>query len=140
MSDVFSVRIGVRGYELDSLGHVNQAEYLRYAEHARWEFLRLAGVGVDTLAAAGIAPVALENTIRYRRELRAGDEVDVTCAFVLGRGRTFQIDQEMRRTDGVLAAEFTATGGIMDLKERRLLSDPIDRLRALATHPEALGL
>ena len=28
--------IQVRGYELDSFGHVNHANYLNYLEHARW--------------------------------------------------------------------------------------------------------
>ena len=27
----------VRGYELDSFGHVNNAVYLNYLEQARWE-------------------------------------------------------------------------------------------------------
>ena len=46
MDDVFSVRVKVRGYELDTQGHLNWAEYLHYAEHARWEFLGLqAAVG-----------------------------------------------------------------------------------------------
>ena len=41
---MFQVRVTVRGYELDSLGHLNQAVYLQYAEHARWEILRAAGL------------------------------------------------------------------------------------------------
>ena len=44
MEDVFSVRVKVRGYELDTQGHLNWAEYLHYAEHARWEFLAAAGI------------------------------------------------------------------------------------------------
>lgn len=51
MGDPFQVRIKVRGYELDTQGHVNQAEYLHYAEHARWELLQAAGITQDTLAA-----------------------------------------------------------------------------------------
>jgi acyl-CoA thioester hydrolase len=41
----FAVRIAVRGYELDSNGHLNRAVYLQYAEHARWEQLRASGIG-----------------------------------------------------------------------------------------------
>lgn len=40
----FSVDVTVRGYELDTQGHLNQAVYLQYAEHARWELLRAAGL------------------------------------------------------------------------------------------------
>ncbi|MGP3910330.1 acyl-CoA thioesterase [Nonomuraea sp. 10N515B] len=136
----FSVRIAVRGYELDAQGHVNSAVYHQYGDHARWECLRAAGISIDDLLTSGIGPVTLENTIRYHRELRGGDEVDVTCAFEWGEGRTFLVRQEFRRADGVLAAEMTGVGGLMDLQARRLLGDPRSRWRALARAPEILGL
>ncbi|WP_327584426.1 acyl-CoA thioesterase [Nonomuraea sp. NBC_00507] len=137
---IFSVRIAVRGYELDTQGHVNSAVYHQYGDHARWECLRAAGISIDDLLTSGIGPVTLENTIRYHRELRGGDEVDVTCAFEWGEGRTFLVSQEFRRADGVLAAEMTGVGGLMDLQARRLLGDPRSRWRALARTPEILGL
>lgn len=136
----FRVRIAVRGYELDPRGHLNQAVYLQYAEHARWECLRAAGISHDTLAATGIGPAALENTIRYRAELRGGDEVDVTCAFTWGGGKTFRIAQDFLRPDGTLVAELTGVGGMLDLVQRRLVDDPIARFRSLATAPAVLGL
>jgi acyl-CoA thioester hydrolase len=140
MSEPFTVRIGVRGYEVDSQGHLNQAIYLQYAEHVRWEMLRTLGISQDKLIASGVGPVALENTIRYHRELRGGDEVDVSCAFEWGGGKTFLIKQEFRRVaDGELAAELTATAGILDLERRRLVSDPAERFRALASDVELLG-
>ena len=64
MAGVFTVRITVRGYELDTQGHLNQAVYLQYAEHARWELLRAAGITQDALIDSGVGPVALETTIR----------------------------------------------------------------------------
>ncbi|MGP3957307.1 acyl-CoA thioesterase [Nonomuraea sp. 3N208] len=136
----FSVRIAVRGYELDTQGHVNGAVYHQYGDHARWECLRAAGISIDDLLTSGIGPVTLENTIRYHRELRGGDEVDVTCAFEWSDGRTFLVRQEFRRADGVLAAEMTGVGALMDLQARRLLADPRSRWRALARTPEILGL
>ncbi|NBE99365.1 acyl-CoA thioesterase [Nonomuraea sp. KC401] len=136
----FSVRIAVRGYELDGQGHVNNAVYFQYGDHARWECLRAAGISVDDLWDHGIGPVTLENTIRYHRELRAGDEVDVTCAFEWGEGKTFRVRQEFRKPDGELAAEMTGVGGLMDLEVRRLLDDPKTRWRALARTPAVLGL
>jgi len=83
----FQVRIAVRGYELDMNGHLNQAVYLQYAEHARRECVRAAGIAEDKQQAAGVGPVVLETTIRFRRELRGGDEVDVSCEFIWGKGR-----------------------------------------------------
>lgn len=136
----FRVRITVRGYELDPQGHVNQAVYLQYAEHARWEYLRAAGLSYEALAATGCGPAALENTIRYRAELRGGDEVDVSCEFRWGGGKTFEIVQEFRRPDGTLVAELTGRGGVLDLARRQLVADPAGQLRSLAATPEVLGL
>ncbi|MFE3635680.1 acyl-CoA thioesterase [Streptomyces cellostaticus] len=140
MAEPFSVRVTVRGYETDVQGHLNQAVYLNYAEHARWSLLQAAGMTQAGLRARGVGPVALETTIRYRRELLAGDEVDVSCAFEWGEGKTFRIRQEMRKPDGTVAAEVTAVGGMLDLTERKLLSDPRKVFGALATDPGLLGL
>ncbi|MEV5148011.1 acyl-CoA thioesterase [Streptomyces sp. NPDC052727] len=140
MAEPFSVRVTVRGYETDVQGHLNQAVYLNYAEHARWSLLQAAGISQARLVGQGVGPVALETTIRYRRELLAGDEVDVTCAFEWGEGKTFRIRQEIVKTDGTLAAEVVAVGGLLNLAERKLLADPREVFKELATDPGLFGL
>ncbi|AEY92544.1 MULTISPECIES: acyl-CoA thioesterase [Streptomyces] len=140
MAEPFSVRVTVRGYETDVQGHLNQAVYLNYAEHARWSLLQAAGISQARLVGRGVGPVALETTIRYRRELLAGDEVDVTCAFEWGEGKTFRIRQEIVKADGTLAAEVVAVGGLMDLAARKLLADPREVFGELATDPGLFGL
>jgi acyl-CoA thioester hydrolase len=137
---VFTVRIVVRGYELDTQGHLNQAVYLQYAEHARWEGLRAAGLSQDTLISSGVGPVALETTIRYLRELRGGDEVDVSLAFEWGSGKTFRIVQGFAKPDGTAVAELVGIGGLLDLQARRLIADPAERFRSLATDLKLLDL
>lgn len=140
MSEPFSVRVTVRGYETDVQGHLNQAVYLSYAEHARWSLLREAGITQSALAARGVGPVVLETTIRYRRELLADDEVEVSCAFSWGSGKTFRMEQVLTRTDGTVSAEITAVGGVLDLGRRRLLPNPQGVFRELAGNPGAFGL
>ncbi|WP_217238943.1 thioesterase family protein [Streptomyces sp. AC555_RSS877] len=140
MSEPFSVPVTVRGYETDVQGHLNQSVYLNYAEHARWSLLRAAGISQAGLIGKGVGPVALETTIRYRRELLAGDEVEVTCAFHWGEGKTFRIEQTIRKTDGTVAAEITAVGGLMDLKKRKLVADPREQFKELASDPSLFGL
>ncbi|MEU3277636.1 acyl-CoA thioesterase [Streptomyces antibioticus] len=140
MQEPFSVRVTVRGYETDTQGHVNQSVYLNYAEHARWSLLHAAGITQTALQARGVGPVALETTIRYRRELLAGDEVDITCAFLWGEGKTFRIEQTIRKADGTVSAEITAVGGLLDLKERRLVADPREHFKELASDPGLFGL
>jgi len=140
VTEPYAVPVTVRGYETDVQGHLNQSVYLNYAEHARWSLLRAAGITQAGLIGSGVGPVALETTIRYRRELLAGDEVEVSCAFEWGEGKTFRIQQTIRKTDGTVAAEITAVGGLMDLKERRLVTDPRKYFKELATDPALFGL
>ncbi|GHI99611.1 thioesterase [Streptomyces olivaceus] len=140
MSEPFSVPVTVRGYETDTQGHLNQAVYLNYAEHARWSLLRAAGIPQSELVAGGVGPVALETTIRYRRELLAGDEVTVTCAFEWGQGKTFRIRQLIRKADGTVAAEVEGVAGLMDLTARKLVADPRQRFKELAADPGLFGL
>jgi acyl-CoA thioester hydrolase len=142
MSEPFRVLVAVRGYELDVNGHLNWANYLHYAEHARWECLRAAGLTYPVLDGAGLGPVNLEANVRFLRELRDGEDVAVSCAFEWGESKTFRVRQEFTRggADGELAAEVTTVSGVIDQQTRRLVPDPAGRLRSLATAPGMMGL
>jgi acyl-CoA thioester hydrolase len=140
VSEPYSVPVTVRGYETDVQGHLNQSVYLNYAEHARWSLLDAAGITQARLIAGGVGPVSLETTIRYRRELLAGDEVEVTCSFEWGGGKTFRIQQTIRKKDGTVAAEITAVGGLLDLQKRRLVAHPDEVFKELAADPALFGL
>jgi acyl-CoA thioester hydrolase len=138
MEKSFSIRIKVRGYELDQQGHLNQAVYTQYAEHARWEFLQAAGVTPDVLGAAGIGPVLLKATVKFQRELRGGDEVDVGCVISGGQGKLVELTQRFHKPDGVSVARIDCVLGLLDLTTRQLISDPRAKLLELATRPEVL--
>lgn len=140
MDDRFMVRVEARGYEVDANGHVAGSVLLQYAQHARWACLKAAGIDQAVLREQGIGPVSLEERIRYHREVYAGDEVDVSCVFVWGDGKTFRIEQEIRTPDGTLTAEITNVGGLLDLTRRRLIDDPGQAWRSAASAPELLGL
>lgn len=124
----FRVQIKVRHYELDTLGHLNHAVYHSYAEVARLELLEKAGGMSERMRQAQLASVLLESRISFRRELRAGDIVDVTCQPQFGSGKTFQLDSNIYKADGTLSAEITCTLGLMDLQRRKLVADPRQRL------------
>jgi acyl-CoA thioester hydrolase len=120
----FSVRIEVRGYELDALGHVNHAVYHQYAEVARTKAFVVAGCDWDALTERRTAPVLLTTTVNFRRELRANDEVDVSCTAKFGDGKTFTLEQLITKADGTLSAEVYCVLGMMDLDARKLHADP----------------
>lgn len=137
---VFSVPVTVRGYELDTQGHLNQAVYLQYSEHARWELLRAAGIQQNDLVAGGIGPIVVEVNVKYLRELRGGDEVDVTCEFIWAEGKVYQLKQQILKKDGTVCADIVVVGGILDLQARKLVPNPAERLAAVASDPSVLGI
>ncbi|EHR49345.1 putative thioesterase [Saccharomonospora marina XMU15] len=122
--ETFRIRLKVRHYELDSLGHVNHAVYHSYGEVARLELFEKAGGGPGSSHDQRLAPVMLESHISFRRELRSGEEIDVTCRAKFGDGKTFRMDSGIYKADGTLSAEITCTLGLMDLERRKLVADP----------------
>ncbi|MCR6487733.1 acyl-CoA thioesterase [Amycolatopsis sp. OK19-0408] len=117
----FRTRIKVRHYELDTLGHLNHAVYHSYGEVSRLELLEAAGA---LKGLGNVASVLLETNVVFRRELRAGDEVDVTCDVKFGTGKTFKMDSTITKLDGTVAAEISCTLGMMDLELRKLVPNP----------------
>jgi acyl-CoA thioester hydrolase len=139
-SQLTGTHVTVRGYEIDALGHVAHTVYLQYAEHARWDRMAAAGLDVQTLLGAVVMPIMLETTLIFRKELRFGDEVEIGCDFEWGEGRTAKVRQAIVRADGVLAAEVNSVAGLLDLSARKLVVDPIGKLRSLASAPDLLGI
>jgi YbgC/YbaW family acyl-CoA thioester hydrolase len=72
--------ITVRGYELDSYGHVNNAVYLQYYEQARWEMMKELGF-LDRLKESRLSVVVVESLVRYMREICMFDELVVESTF-----------------------------------------------------------
>jgi len=66
----------VRGYELDSYGHVNNAVFLQYLEQARWEFTRDRGI-LGEFCARELFLVVVETHIRYMQEAKLFDRLSV---------------------------------------------------------------
>ncbi|MEV7099230.1 acyl-CoA thioesterase [Amycolatopsis sp. NPDC051045] len=134
----FRTRIKVRHYELDTLGHLNHAVYHSYGEVARLELFEAAG-GLEGFMKAKLAAVLLETHVVFRRELRAGDVVDVTCEVKFGSGKTFKMDSNVIKVDGTLAAEISCTLGLMDLERRKLVADPRVRFEAAGSDLKRLS-
>ncbi len=72
----FEYFVSVRGYELDSFGHLNNAVYLNYIEQAQWEILKKTGT-LGHFNEREIIPAIIETNIRYIREAKIFDELVV---------------------------------------------------------------
>lgn len=71
---MFEYNFSVRGYELDSYGHVNHAVYLNYLEQARWEIIRQIGM-LDKLTQEEKKLVVIKVEVRYVKEIKLFDEL-----------------------------------------------------------------
>ncbi len=104
-----TVRFAVRQYELDLLGHVNNAVYLNWVEQVAIEHVEALGFGRDWSLAQGGAWVVREHHVTYRQPIVYGDAVLVTTiptdlAGVRGVRRT----EIHREADGALVTEVTS--------------------------------
>lgn len=129
----------MRNYEVDLNGHVNHAVYHQYGEHARSEHMRAAGFTLQVQRERQIGMVVLESRIRYLRELLLGDEVEITSEVAFGSGKSFRIEHEFNRSDGVCASEISCVMGLLDMTTRRLVADPGGTLASFSGRPELLA-
>ncbi|KEZ77237.1 tol-pal system-associated acyl-CoA thioesterase [Salinisphaera hydrothermalis] len=105
MSDVPTpFHIGVRVYyeDTDATGVVYHANYLRYFERARTEWLEAQGLGHQSLADAyGIVFTLADLSIRFRRPARLDDRLSVSAAVAERTRARVVFEQEITR-DGAL--------------------------------------
>src|SRR3954465_1067516 len=102
--DPFIWPVRVYYEDTDAAGIVFYANYLKFFERARTEWLRGLGFGQEQLRSdAGIAFVVSETQLRYRRPARLDDVIDVSVAVIHLGQASLEIAQEARRADELLA-------------------------------------
>jgi len=120
-----TIRIDVRDGDLDELGHVNNANYLRYAEEAARAHSAARGFPLEAYMALGALPVVRKHEIRYRKPATAGEALDVTTELKrLDRRRATRHTDIRRASDGTLLAEAVTEWVWIDAEEGRLVSVP----------------
>lgn len=119
----------VRGCELDSFGHVNNAVYLQYAETAVWHFFRKSG-HLDKLFERGLFPVIMESTQRYIHELRLFDEVRIESEFRTSGGIISYKHKMINEGTGQISCRISGKIAFVD-KERMICSVPDELMEYL---------
>jgi acyl-CoA thioester hydrolase len=101
----FTFQVRVYYEDVDIGGVVYYANYLRYFERARSEWLRSLGVNQEQLAAVeGIGFVVSRAEIDFRIGARLDDLLNVTVKVVEKKRTYFWLVQEARREDGQVCA------------------------------------
>jgi len=119
-------RLTVRGYELDSFGHVNNSVYLQYSETALWDFLGSNGL-TDTLEEEGLFPVILESRQRYIRELKMFDRVRIETELSCSGGIVSYRHDMINETAELLSCR--VAGKLAYVNRERIICDIPDRIR-----------
>lgn len=121
----FTQRWPVRGYELDSNGHVNNAVYLSWAEEMATAHAEAAGHGRGWSAARGGGWVIRRSEITYHHPAVYGDVVELTVVVELVKGARGVRRTTMRRVpDGTLFAEVLTEWVWVRLADGRATSVP----------------
>jgi acyl-CoA thioester hydrolase len=136
VSAPFEHRLRVYWEDTDAGGVVFYANYLKFFERARTEWLRALGFGQETLRTErGLMFVVAETTVRYLAPARLDDLVAVT-AVLAHRGRaSLDIEQEASRVQpapGGRLAEGRIRIGCVEAATLRPTRIPDDLLARLA--------
>ena len=101
----FNIPVRVYYEDVDLGGVVYYANYLRYFERARSEWLRSLGVNQEQLAAVeGIGFVVVRAEIDYKIGARFDDELSISVVPVEMKRAWFWLEQEARLADGRICA------------------------------------
>ena len=73
----FVTHLRVRHYEMDWLGHVNNAVYFHYLEHAAWEHSESLGMTLERYKELGGVFIMRKMEIDYLRPAVAGDTLEI---------------------------------------------------------------
>ena len=100
----FQHRMRVYWEDTDAGGVVFYANYLKFFERARTEWLRALGVGQQALRdTTGAIFVVTDTSVRYRAPARLDDELRVTVALRQRGAASMTIAQQAWRGDTLLA-------------------------------------
>lgn len=106
---MFQVTLTTRSYEMDSLGHVNNAVYLNYLEHCRMQWLYSHGITAVDFQRTKTYPVVVNVNINYKRELTDGQQIIVTVEEMERSDRRVIFKQTIVDEKGTLYADARVT-------------------------------
>ncbi|RQP24969.1 tol-pal system-associated acyl-CoA thioesterase [Piscinibacter terrae] len=129
----FRLRLRVYWEDTDAGGVVFFANYLKFFERARTEWLRAKGFGQERLRTdTGAMFVVADTSVKYFSPARLDDELDVTVRITEAGRATLAIEQQAWRDDALLAQGSIRIGCVDagTFKPRRI---PTELLQAIPT-------
>lgn len=124
----FSIPIRVYFEDTDAGGVVYHANYLKFLERARTDWLRHHGITQSRLKAQrGLLFAIVECHVRFRAPARLDDELAVSCVLESRRSASLAFTQEVRRAgDGLLLVDAAVRAASLDAETFRPVPLPED--------------
>ena len=105
--------------DTDSGGIVYYANYLKFCERSRTEWLRSSGASQQQMLEEGAGFVVVKIAGRYVSSARLDDLLTVTCVPVRLRGASLSVAQRIYNQRGQLLFEFECRLAFMDMRAGR---------------------
>ncbi len=100
----FSFPIRIYYEDTDAGGIVYYANYLKYAERARTEFLRHLGINQEEmLKNLSLGFVVRYCNINYKSPAKLDDALNITCKITELKGASLKMEQKLYRGDTILS-------------------------------------
>lgn len=124
-NQIFCYSYLVTEKDIDTFMHVNNANYMRFMEDARWDFITKNGYGLERVREERKGPVLLESHLRFRRELKNREWIHIYSQ-IHGRlnEKIYQLKQIVIKENGILSCEAMMTIGFFHTDERKLIAPP----------------
>lgn len=104
----FQLEMGVRDYECDMQGIVNNSVYQNYMEHTRHEFIKTMGLDFAQLTADDVIVVVARIEIAFKNSLVSGDKFE-SCAKLYKSGVKYMFEQAIFNAE---TGQVVATGKV----------------------------
>jgi acyl-CoA thioester hydrolase len=132
MPDLLTYRGAVYPWQCDHIGHMNVMWYVGKFDEATWHLFAQIGLTPSYLRESGRGMAAVQQNISYKRELLAGDIVEIRSRILELRDKVLRFGHDMINVEsGKTAASCELTGVYLDRAARRSIAFE-DKVRGLA--------
>src|ERR1700747_3278436 len=112
-------------WHCDHIGHMNVMWYVGKFDEANWNLIARIGLTPTYLRQSGCGMAAVQQNISYKRELVAGDIIEIRSRVLEVSNKSVRFLHEMRNGEtGEIAATCKITGVHMDRGARKSAAFP----------------
>lgn len=120
--------------ETDAFGHMSTMHYMAKFTVALGQLYGRCGFSIPSMMSDGAVLVAVEQTIRYQRELKALDMVSIESGFLHVGGKSARLRHRMLNGVGVVCSEFEQVSVYFSLERRCSLAIPLLLRESMERH------